>query len=85
MQQVMPDHAGSKRWDSLMHYLGPDTLVKNSAGNPWNSNNSRDRVCDSTWSLHPGQDAGQIRGPAHVGVVGQLAGQGLQSVGNVSP
>jgi hypothetical protein len=53
MQQVMPDHAGSKRWDSLMHYLGPDTPVKNGAGNPWNSNNSRDRVCDSTWSLHP--------------------------------
>ncbi|MCZ4509889.1 hypothetical protein O3Q52_17120 [Streptomyces sp. ActVer] len=53
MQQVMPDHAGSKRWDSLMHYLGPDTPEKNSAGNPWNSNNSRDRVCDSTWSVHP--------------------------------
>ncbi|MER7666805.1 hypothetical protein [Streptomyces sp. NPDC096193] len=53
MQQVMPDHAGSERWDSLMHYLGPDTPVKNGAGNPWNSNNSRDRVCDSTWSVHP--------------------------------
>ncbi len=32
MEQVMPDHAGSKRWDSLMHYLGPDTPVKNSTG-----------------------------------------------------
>ncbi|MER5738891.1 hypothetical protein ABT117_24840 [Streptomyces sp. NPDC002262] len=53
MQQVMPDHAGSKRWDSLMHYLGPDTTVKNSAGGTWTSDNSRTRVCDSTWSIHP--------------------------------
>ncbi|MFD6369555.1 hypothetical protein ACFWGM_21110, partial [Streptomyces roseolus] len=53
MQQVMPDHAGSRRWDSLMHYLGPDTPLKNSAGGTWTSNNSRDRVCDSTWSVHP--------------------------------
>jgi hypothetical protein len=53
MQQVMPDHAGSKRWDSLMHYLGPDTPVKNSSGGTWTSENSRTRVCDSTWSVHP--------------------------------
>jgi hypothetical protein len=53
MQQVMPDHAGSKRWDSLMHYLGPDTQLQNSTGGPWTSENSRTRVCDSTWSLHP--------------------------------
>ncbi|SDP62603.1 hypothetical protein SAMN04487981_12964 [Streptomyces sp. cf386] len=52
MQQVMPDHAGSRRWDSLMHYLGPDTPVKNSAGGTWTSDNSRTRVCDSTWSVH---------------------------------
>ncbi|MFJ8469867.1 hypothetical protein [Streptomyces swartbergensis] len=52
MQQVMPDHAGSRRWDSLMHYLGPDTTEKNSSGGPWNSDNSRARVCDSTWSVH---------------------------------
>lgn len=53
MQQVMPDHAGSKRWDSLMHYLGPDTPVKNGSGGSWTSENSRTRVCDSTWSVHP--------------------------------
>lgn len=53
MQQVMPDHAGSKRWDSLMHYLGPDTPVKNSAGGTWTSDNSRTRVRDNTWSVHP--------------------------------
>jgi hypothetical protein len=29
MQEHMPDHAGSKKWDSLLHYLGPDTTVKN--------------------------------------------------------
>lgn len=52
MQQVMPDHAGSRRWDSLMHYLGPDTTLKNSAGGTWTSDNSRTRVCDSTWSVH---------------------------------
>ncbi|WP_158828113.1 hypothetical protein [Streptomyces sp. NRRL S-118] len=53
MQQVMPDHAGSKRWDSLMHYLGPDTPLTNSTGGTWTSDNSRTRVCDSTWSVHP--------------------------------
>ncbi|OXY97781.1 hypothetical protein BEH93_32810 [Streptomyces sp. 2R] len=55
MQQVMPDHAGSKRWDSLMHYLGPDTPVKNSAGTTWTSSNSRNVICgpSSAWSLHP--------------------------------
>ncbi|MFE1907995.1 hypothetical protein ACFW96_30670 [Streptomyces gardneri] len=53
MQQVMPDHAGSKRWDSLMHYLGPDTAVRNSTGGTWTSDNSRTRVCDNTWSVHP--------------------------------
>jgi hypothetical protein len=53
MQQVMPEHAGSKRWDSLMHYLGPDTQLQNSTGGPWTSENSRTRVCDSTWSVHP--------------------------------
>jgi hypothetical protein len=53
MQQVMPDHAGSKRWDSLMHYLGPDTPLRNPSGGTWTSDNSRVRVCDSTWSVHP--------------------------------
>ncbi|MFF0018818.1 hypothetical protein [Streptomyces sp. NPDC005374] len=55
MQQVLPDHAGSKRWDSLMHYLGPDTQVKNSAGNTWTSDNSRNVVCgtSSSWTAHP--------------------------------
>lgn len=52
MQQVMPDHAGSKRWDSLMRYLGPDTTVKNSDGAPWTSDDSRNTVCDTTWSVH---------------------------------
>lgn len=53
MQQVMPDHAGSKRWDSLLHYLGPDTQLTNSSGNPWTPDNSRARVCDGSWSVHP--------------------------------
>lgn len=55
MQQVMPDHAGSKRWDSLTHYLGPDTPVKTSSGGTWTSDNSRNVVCgtSSAWSVHP--------------------------------
>ncbi|PKT71243.1 hypothetical protein CW362_20200 [Streptomyces populi] len=55
MQQVMPDHAGSKRWDSLMHYLGPDTPVKTSTGSTWTSDNSRNVICGSgsAWSVHP--------------------------------
>ncbi|MEW2574402.1 hypothetical protein [Streptomyces sp. NPDC047070] len=45
----------SKPWDSLMHYLGPDTLVKTSTGGTWTSDNSRSIVCgtNSSWSVHP--------------------------------
>ncbi|MFI9155394.1 hypothetical protein [Streptomyces sp. NPDC053367] len=55
MQQVMPDHAGSKRWDSLLYYLGPDTPLKNSAGATWTSADSRKVICgaNSAWSIHP--------------------------------
>ncbi|WP_327406940.1 hypothetical protein OG194_47410 [Streptomyces sp. NBC_01288] len=55
MQQVMPDHAGSKRWDSLLHYLGPDTPLTNSAGNKWTQANSRNVICgtSSAWTIHP--------------------------------
>ncbi|KOG45725.1 hypothetical protein ADK75_30175 [Streptomyces virginiae] len=53
MQQVLPSHTGSRQWDSLLHYLGPDTTVKTSTGRTWTSKNSRDRVCDSSWSLPP--------------------------------
>ncbi|MET9477493.1 hypothetical protein [Streptomyces sp. NPDC002922] len=54
MQERMPDHAGSKKWDSLLHYLGPDTTVKNpSTGAAWSSDDSRKVVCPSTWTKHP--------------------------------
>ncbi|GAA2558146.1 hypothetical protein GCM10010423_69950 [Streptomyces levis] len=54
MQERMPDHAGSKKWDSLLHYLGPDTTVKNpSTGAAWSSDDSRKVVCPTTWSKHP--------------------------------
>ncbi len=54
MQERMPDHAGAKRWDSLLHYLGPDTTVKNpSTGNPWTSGDSRGVVCPTSWTKHP--------------------------------
>lgn len=46
MQQVLPSHAGSRQWDSPLHYLGPDTTASGSecaqfyldthdAGAPW--------------------------------------------------
>ncbi|NVK80238.1 hypothetical protein HG542_21610 [Streptomyces morookaense] len=53
MQEKMPDHAGSVKWDSLLHYLGLDTTVKNSSGQPWSANDSRGLVCPSGWSKHP--------------------------------
>ncbi|MFG3064835.1 hypothetical protein ACGFYM_40800 [Streptomyces sp. NPDC048231] len=54
MQERMPDHAGSKKWDSLLHYLGPDTTVKNpSTGEAWSSDDSRKVVCPTTWTKHP--------------------------------
>ncbi|WP_347732032.1 hypothetical protein [Streptomyces sp. CAU 1734] len=54
MQEKMPDHAGSTRWDSLLRYLGPDTTVKNpTTGAPWTSKDSRGKVCPSSWIAHP--------------------------------
>ncbi|WP_405444494.1 hypothetical protein OG350_37615 [Streptomyces achromogenes] len=57
MQEKMPDHAGSKKWDSLLHYLGPDTTVTNpNTGSPWTSTNSRNKICGSGTTLfvpHP--------------------------------
>ncbi|MGW1512189.1 hypothetical protein [Streptomyces sp. NPDC002394] len=53
MHQAMPDPAGSKQWDSLMHYLGPNTSVKNSADGTWTSDNSRTRVCDTPGASTP--------------------------------
>ncbi|MGX1673343.1 hypothetical protein [Streptomyces sp. NPDC055400] len=57
MQETMPDHAGSVRWDSLLHYLGPDTTVKNpNTGAPWSSGDSRGVVCPTSWTKHPADD-----------------------------
>ncbi|MET7860611.1 hypothetical protein ABZS81_26035 [Streptomyces sp. NPDC005318] len=56
MQQAMPHHAGSMRWDSLMHCSGPDTPVKSSAGGTWTSANSRAYYPEKHVHLHPAQD-----------------------------
>lgn len=53
MQEMMPDHAGSVKWDSLVHYLGTDTKVKNGSGQPWSTTDSRKVVCPTTWTKHP--------------------------------
>lgn len=53
MQEKMPDHAGSVKWDSLLHYLGPDTTVTHpDTGKPWTSSDSRGKVCPSSWTPH---------------------------------
>ncbi|MCF3132410.1 hypothetical protein [Streptomyces olivochromogenes] len=52
MQERLPDHAGARRWDSLLHYLGPDTTVKNSNGDPWTTDDSRKVVCPTSWKKH---------------------------------
>jgi hypothetical protein len=52
MQERLPDHAGARRWDFLLHYLGPDTTVKNSAGDPWTTDDSRKVVCPTSWKKH---------------------------------
>ncbi|MCX4586313.1 hypothetical protein OOK40_25475 [Streptomyces sp. NBC_01481] len=57
MQEKMPDHAGSVKWDSLLHYLGPDTTVKNDKGEPWSSADSRGKVCPKGWAKHPADAA----------------------------
>ncbi|MEV6653955.1 hypothetical protein [Streptomyces sp. NPDC051219] len=53
MQERMPDHAGSKKWDSLAHYLGPETAKRNASGAVWSSDDSRKVVCPTTWTKHP--------------------------------
>jgi hypothetical protein len=53
MQEKMTSHPGSKKWDSLLHRLGPDTTVKRpSDGQPWTTKDSRDKICPSSWSPH---------------------------------
>ncbi|MER7050125.1 hypothetical protein [Streptomyces jumonjinensis] len=54
MQEKMPGHPGSLKWDSFLRYLGPDTTVKHPVtGAPWTSNDSRGKVCPSSWTAHP--------------------------------
>ncbi|MEW2085499.1 hypothetical protein [Streptomyces sp. NPDC005283] len=55
MQEKMPDHAGSVRWDSLLHYFGPDSTVTGPDGKPWDSDKSRNKVCGN-WTA-PKTDA----------------------------
>ncbi|WP_369206476.1 hypothetical protein [Streptomyces sp. PU-14G] len=43
MQQNMPGRPGSG--DEPMHYLGKDTPVRNSQGEPWSRDDSRQKVC----------------------------------------
>ncbi|MFJ6944839.1 hypothetical protein ACISU4_09335 [Streptomyces wuyuanensis] len=52
MQEKMPDHAGSKKWDSLLHYFGPDSTATGPDGTPWTSKKSRDKICPSSWTAH---------------------------------
>ncbi|MER5936594.1 hypothetical protein ABT121_04630 [Streptomyces sp. NPDC001928] len=83
LQQVMPDHAGSKRWDSLMHRPGPDTTVKTSSGGTWTSADSRKVICGptSSWSMHP-SDARRWRPPPRR--AGCRAGSGQHEPGPTS-
>ncbi|MEU4350811.1 hypothetical protein [Streptomyces sp. NPDC023838] len=54
MQQKMPYHEGSVRWDSLLSYLGTDTTVKNpKTGQPWTKDDSRGVVCPDKWAKRP--------------------------------
>ncbi|WP_329028100.1 hypothetical protein [Streptomyces sp. NBC_00690] len=53
MQEKMPDHAGAKRWDSLLKYLGPDSTTKGPDGTLWTSAKSRAKICPSAWTAHP--------------------------------
>ncbi|GHI54812.1 hypothetical protein [Streptomyces rubradiris] len=52
MQERMKDHAGAQRWDSLLSYLGPDTMVKNAQGKTWTSDDSRYQICGKKWNPH---------------------------------
>ncbi|MFD7220148.1 hypothetical protein ACFV9P_03895 [Streptomyces sp. NPDC059892] len=57
MRQVMPDHAGSKKWGSLLHYFGPDSTATGPDGSLWTTKQSRDKICPSSWTAHPGDSA----------------------------
>ncbi|MGW7410641.1 hypothetical protein ACWGI9_44485 [Streptomyces sp. NPDC054833] len=53
MQENMATHAGAHRWDSLLHYLGPDTTLKDPAdGTQWNSDKNRQLICQRKWKPH---------------------------------
>lgn len=53
----MPDHAGSKRWDSLLQYFGPDSTRTGPDGSLWTSKKSRAKICPATWTAHPADSA----------------------------
>lgn len=57
MQEKLASHPGSKKWDSLLHYLGPDTTATNpGTGKPWTAADRRGKVCptgSSGWTAHP--------------------------------
>ncbi|MCQ9178169.1 hypothetical protein KMT30_03765 [Streptomyces sp. IBSBF 2953] len=49
MQEKLPSHPGSRKWDSLVTYLGPG----NKAGpdeSDWTNVKSRSKVCPSSWA-----------------------------------
>ncbi len=53
MQEKMPDHSGSLKWDSLLQYLGPDSTATGPDGSAWTSKKSRDKICPTSWTAHP--------------------------------
>ncbi|MEU0053874.1 hypothetical protein [Streptomyces sp. NPDC006309] len=57
MQEKLPSHPGSRKWDSLVTYLGPGNNADPEGGD-WTNTKSRGRVCPSNWTPNTATPSG---------------------------
>ncbi|MFE9770459.1 hypothetical protein ACFYOV_01985 [Streptomyces sp. NPDC005931] len=49
IQEKLPSHPGSRKWDSLVTYLGPGNNADPNGGD-WTGAKSRGKICPSSWT-----------------------------------
>ncbi|MEU1161258.1 hypothetical protein ABZ372_10960, partial [Streptomyces sp. NPDC005921] len=82
MQEKLPSHPGSRKWDSLVTYLGPGNNADPDGGD-WTNAKSRGKVCPSSWTPNDATPNGSCDeyAPASTYQSGGMPG-GLNQVGS---
>ncbi|MFF9085149.1 hypothetical protein ACF1BE_01735 [Streptomyces sp. NPDC014991] len=57
MQEKLPSHPGSRKWDSLVTYLGPGNNADPEGGD-WTNAKSRGKVCPGSWAPNSATPSG---------------------------